>query len=68
MFVVGAFTTIWFLIGGCRDMGELFRKLKTVRRDAADDGTVIGHRLPTDKPTPAEPDTKPSVAPSSPAT
>ena len=35
---------IWLAIGGTRDLRDLFRMLKTVRRDARDDGTVVGHR------------------------
>jgi SSS family solute:Na+ symporter len=37
-------TTIWFTIGGLRDLRIFFQKIKTVRRDAHDDGTVRGHQ------------------------
>jgi SSS family solute:Na+ symporter len=55
--VVGILATIWFLIGGFRDLFDLIRTLKTVERDADDDGSValataeveeIGHPLPLD--------------------
>jgi SSS family solute:Na+ symporter len=36
----GAITTVWFLICGSRDLKRLFSRLKTIQRDAADDGTV----------------------------
>jgi len=32
--------TVWFIIGGFKDMIELFRRLKVAERDAGDDGTV----------------------------
>jgi SSS family solute:Na+ symporter len=38
--VLGIGTTIWFLIGGFRDLADLFRTLRKARRDTADDGTV----------------------------
>jgi SSS family solute:Na+ symporter len=39
-FVVGIITTIWFLLGGLRDMSRMFADLKTAQRDNLDDGTV----------------------------
>jgi SSS family solute:Na+ symporter len=42
--LVGIVTTIWFTWGGTRDLIRLFRILPTVKRDARDDGTVVGHR------------------------
>lgn len=41
--VISVVTTIWFTWGGIRDLSRLFRALKTVKRDARDDGTVVGH-------------------------
>lgn len=35
-------TTIWFLIGGFKDLGDLIRTLKNVDRDLSDDGSVRG--------------------------
>lgn len=35
--------TVWFAIGGARDVRRLFQTLKTMTRDNRDDGTVIGH-------------------------
>ncbi len=37
-------TTVWFWVGGVRDLVRLFRRLKTVRRNDLDDGMVVGHR------------------------
>jgi len=38
--VVGVGTTIWFLIGGMKDLVEMIRVLKSVDRDDSDDGSV----------------------------
>lgn len=38
--VTGVIATVWFLIGGFRDLGRLFQRLLTIQRDAEDDGTV----------------------------
>jgi len=37
---VGALTVIWFLICGFRDLGDMLARIRTARRDAADDGFV----------------------------
>ena len=37
-------TTVWFWVGGVRDLIRLFQRLKTVRRNDLDDGMVVGHR------------------------
>jgi SSS family solute:Na+ symporter len=34
------FVTVWFLIGGARDVRYMLRALRTMTRDATDDGTV----------------------------
>jgi hypothetical protein len=34
---------VWFLIGGVKDMKRLFIRLKTIDRNAEDDGTVEEH-------------------------
>lgn len=39
-FVVAVVTFVWFTIGGTRDIIDLFASLRTMRRDAADDGRV----------------------------
>lgn len=36
--------TIWISIGGVKNLRELFITLRTLKRDAHDDGTVVGHR------------------------
>jgi SSS family solute:Na+ symporter len=38
--IVGTITVIWFLIGGTRDLFDLFRTLKQAHRDRGDDGSV----------------------------
>lgn len=38
--VIGVGTTVWFLIGGFRDLFAMFRLLRSIRRDSDDDGTV----------------------------
>ena len=40
-FVLGIFTTIWFLIAGFRDIGRLFKALSGNERNYADNGQVI---------------------------
>jgi SSS family solute:Na+ symporter len=39
--VMAIITTIWFAIGVWRDLRSLFRQLESVRREDADDGTVV---------------------------
>ncbi len=36
----GTISTIWFLIGGFKDLRKLFTRLATIQRDEDDDGTV----------------------------
>lgn len=38
--VVGVITTVWFTIGGLRDLRVFFRRLQAQARDAGDDGSV----------------------------
>lgn len=50
-FILGIGTTIWFLIGGCSDVVNLFRALRSCKRNDADDGRVVngqnaGEELP----------------------
>ena len=59
--LVGAVTTVWFIIGGTRDMKKLFSRLKTLKHNAHDDGRVIGHRNADEVETDHEP--KPEAKP-----
>ena len=43
------FTTVWFFIGGVRDMRQMFRDLAARKRDALDNGMVEGHVSISDK-------------------
>ncbi|MDD5705348.1 MAG: hypothetical protein PHR35_05445 [Kiritimatiellae bacterium] len=40
---VGAVSTVWFSIGGTRDLWRLFRDLKQKQINDLDDGRVVGH-------------------------
>ncbi len=40
---MGAVTTVWFTIGGVRDLRQMFKRLATLHRNTADDGRVIGN-------------------------
>jgi SSS family solute:Na+ symporter len=48
--VIAVVTLVWFGIGGFIDMRDFFRDLKTMRRDARDDGRVIGTHNLADEP------------------
>ena len=39
-FILSAVTTVWFIIGGFRDLIDMFRRLSAVKLDDADDGVV----------------------------
>jgi hypothetical protein len=41
--LVGAVSTVWFTIGGVRDMIRMFKALKIKETNMLDDGRVIGH-------------------------
>jgi SSS family solute:Na+ symporter len=43
--IIGVITTTWFGWGGLRDLGRLFRRLSTAKRDASDDGEVVKENL-----------------------
>jgi SSS family solute:Na+ symporter len=59
--VLGTVTSIWFTLGGVRDLRRLFRSLRTLHRDPTDDGRVP---LPTDEviPKASDPDPAPTSA------
>lgn len=38
---ISIFVMIWFSIGGFRDIGAMLRRLRIMKRDAMDDGTVL---------------------------
>ncbi len=42
VFILGAFTTAWFTIGGLKDIKDMFHRLRTGKRDDRDDGSVTG--------------------------
>ena len=46
---VAAISTVWFSIGGLRDLRQLFRDLKTRKIDVLDDGRVEGNMSVADK-------------------
>ncbi|MEN8254459.1 MAG: hypothetical protein ABFR33_03210 [Verrucomicrobiota bacterium] len=41
--VVAVITSVWFTIGGSRDLRRLFRDLEALPRSELDDGRVVGH-------------------------
>jgi len=41
--ILGIITTVWFLLGGVRDIRRLFYALQTARRNRFDDGRVVDH-------------------------
>jgi len=49
-FIIAIVMVVWFTWGGLKDIRDLFVRLRTARRDAADDGTVVGHRNLADEP------------------
>ena len=50
-FATAAAVTIWFLVGGLRDLFRMFRLLNAARPDARDDGRVEDHRNADEIPT-----------------
>jgi hypothetical protein len=52
--VLGVVTTIWFLVGGGRDIFNMLRRLNAATPDSADDGSVVGHQNRADILTPAD--------------
>ena len=43
--LIGIPVAVWFVIGGVKDIRQVFHRLTTMERDEADDGRVIGHHL-----------------------
>jgi hypothetical protein len=43
-------TLVWFTIGGLIDLRAFFHALKTMKRDARDDGRVVAHHNLADEP------------------
>jgi hypothetical protein len=41
--VIGAISSVWFSIGGTRDLLQLFKDLAMTRSNVRDDGRVLGH-------------------------
>lgn len=41
--LMSAITSVWFTIGGLRDLTRMFRGLQTLRHNELDDGRVVGH-------------------------
>jgi SSS family solute:Na+ symporter len=41
--VIGAVSTVWFTIGGVKDLRQLFRDLKLKRQNVLEDGHVVDH-------------------------
>ncbi len=48
--IIGIISTVWFTIGGSRDLLLMFRRLKNHQTDLADDGRVVGHVSAEDLP------------------
>jgi hypothetical protein len=52
--IIALVTLFWFTIGGVRDMRSFFIALRTMKRDARDDGRVIGHHNLADEAPPVQ--------------
>ncbi|UCD74488.1 MAG: hypothetical protein JSV91_11960 [Phycisphaerales bacterium] len=50
IFAGGVAVTIWFTIGGIKDLGYLFRSLRTRAADPTDDGRVVTRNSENDSP------------------
>lgn len=42
-FILGLCITVWFIIGGIKDLVQMFKSLKEIKRNVLDDGTVVNH-------------------------
>ncbi len=52
--LAGIGTTLWFMVGGVRNMREMFGILATAKRDTRDDGRVVDHHMLADEPGPVD--------------
>jgi len=71
--IIAVITLFWFGIGGFIDVRDFFHALKTMTRDARDDGRVVDHHNVADEPAPrgfpvGETPPAKSTAPLAPAT
>ena len=60
--VIAVGTLIWFGIGGMRDLRDFFAALRTLKRDAHDDGHVVSAPQGVPVVTPSATDPKQTVA------
>src|ERR1039457_792956 len=44
--VLGSVTSVWFTIGGYRDLRNLFKRLRVLKRDTHNDGRVVDTEVP----------------------
>jgi len=44
MLGLGTFVTVWLAIGGFRDLGMMYKLLRSTKRNIYDDGTVVGEQ------------------------
>ncbi len=56
--VIGIATTVWFMIGGIIDTRNMFKRLKSIKRDHRDVGLVVNHHDLTEEPSTSEPESK----------
>lgn len=45
----GAIVTVWLTVGGISDLKEMLRRLRSLKRDEHDDGTVAEHKTKIEK-------------------
>ena len=48
-FIIMPGIVVWLLIGGTIDIRKMFKALSTVKKNDADDGTVVGHHSLADE-------------------
>ncbi len=48
---VSIITMFWFVAGGVPDLRFLFARLRTLKRDDRDDGSIVGHHLAAEEDT-----------------
>ncbi len=52
--ILAVVTTVWFLVGGVVDVTRLFRDLRKIQQNDADDGTVVNGHNAGDPPSPGQ--------------